>query len=127
MKKVITLIVTILLFSQAALAADVNLQDMTTDDLIALRTAIVQELMDRGEIKSATVPAGEYTVGPDIPAGSYSISTSQIMVTVTVNEYEQLFVITPDDGVGKITLNENDTLTCSSTIVLEKYAGLSFE
>lgn len=127
MKKLIAVIITTLLFSQAVLASGIDLGGMTADELIALKTAITQELMDRGEIKSANVPAGDYIVGEDIPAGSYSISTSQIMVTVTVNDYEQMFVVTPDDGVGKISLSDGDAFTCSSTIVLETYAGLAFE
>ena len=127
MKRVITLIITVFLLSQSALATEVDLKDMTLEDLIPLRIALVQELMDRGELKSATVPAGDYTVGTDIPAGSYSISTSQVMVSVVINEYEELFVVTPDNGVGKITLEEGDVFTCSSTIELQKYAGLSFE
>ena len=127
MKKVIALITTVFLLTQTVLATEVDLQDMTLEDLITLRTAIAQELMDRGELKSATVPAGNYTVGTDIPVGNYSITTSHAVVTIVINEYEELFMVTPDNGVGKITLEEGDVFACSSTIELQKYGGLSFE
>ena len=127
MKKVIAVFLSILLLSQIAYASDIDLKNISTEDLIKLKTSIMEELMDRGEQKSAQVPAGEYTIGTDIPAGSYSLSTDQIVVTVTVNGYEQMFVITPDDSVGKITLNDGDIFTNSSTIVMEKYSGITFE
>lgn len=114
----------VLLFSVAL--ADVDLATMTVDELITLKTQIEQELINRGAVKSATVPAGKYIVGKDIPAGDYSISTSQYMVVVTIGSLN-MYVVTPDEGVGKVTLNEGDSFECSSTIVLTKYAGLNFD
>lgn len=127
MKKMIGTLLAVLMLSSTVIAAEVDLQSMSTEDLISLRLSIVEELMARGEMKSAKVPAGKYTIGTDIPAGSYSISTDQIMVTVMVNGYDQMYVVTPDDGVGKITLNDGNSFECSSTIVMTTYTGISFE
>ena len=117
----------LLLIFVSAEAAEFDFSSMTNDELIALRLSVFQELMDRGAVKSATVPAGTYTVGVDIPAGDYSISTSQIMVTVVIGNYDQLYVVTPDNGVGKVTLKDGDTFQVTSTVLLTKYAGLTFE
>ena len=127
MKKIIAAIVVLVLFTGIAYAETVNLKGMSSEELIRLQTSILQELMDRGEVRSATIPAGIYTIGDDIPAGSYSISTKQIMASIAINEYEQLFIVTPDDGVGKITLKDGDVFECSTTVVLTKYSGLKFE
>ena len=128
MKKIIVLLFMSIMFSHLVFAAtDIDLKSLSTEDLVALRQEINQELADRGEFKSATVPAGKYSIGTDIPAGEYSVSTSQILTTVTVNGYEQMYAITPKDGVGKITLKEGDSFETSSTVILEQYSGITFE
>ncbi|MBR2565639.1 MAG: hypothetical protein IKE29_13585, partial [Paenibacillus sp.] len=94
---------------------------------LALRVSIVDELMARGEMKSANVPAGEYVVGDDIPAGSYSITTDQLLVTIVIGDYDGMYVVSPDSPVGKLTLKAGDKIQITGKIVLTKYAGLSFE
>ena len=127
MKKFLSFLLAVLLLVPICACAEVDVKALPTDELIKLRASIVDELMARGEMKSANVPAGEYTVGEDIPAGSYSITTDQIIVTVIINEYEGMYVVSPDSPVGKITLKDGDKFQISGNIVLEKYAGLSFE
>lgn len=127
MKKVIAIFVLLLIVCSVAYAETVNLKGMTTDELIVLKTAIEQELIDRGEAKSIKVPAGTYIVGEDIPDGKYSISTKQIMATVLINDYEEIYMVTPDEEVGKVTLKDGDTLQCSTGIILTKYTGLKFD
>lgn len=127
MKKVIAIVALLVLVCSVAYAEIGNLKDMTTDELIALRTSIEQELIERGETKVLKVPAGTYIVGEDIPAGKYSISTKQIMATVLVNEYQEMFMVTPDEEVGKVTLKDGDKIQCSTTIFLTKYSGLKFD
>ncbi len=107
--------------------AEVDVKSLSTDELISMRLAIVQELMDRGEMKSANVPAGEYIVGEDIPAGSYSITTDQILVTIVIGNYDGMYVVSPDSPVGKLTLKAGDKIQFTGGVVLTKYAGLSFE
>ena len=125
MKKILTVILLVVLTCSVAYA-EMNLSSMTTEELIALQTSITKELMDRGAMKSASIPAGEYVIGKDIPAGDYSISTTQVLVTVIYGDFN-MYVVTPDDGVGKVSLKDGDSFQCSSTITLTKYAGLTFE
>ena len=127
MKRFLCFLLVVSLFLPGIAMADVDVKSLPTEELISLKLAIVQELMDRGEMKSATVPAGEYIVGEDIPAGSYSISTEQVLVTIVINDYDGLYMISPDTGVGKITLKEGDKIQFTSTVILSKFAGLSFE
>ena len=125
MKKVCVVVFVLLIISGIAYA-EISLSSMSTDELIALKTQIVQELLDRGAMKSATVPAGEYVIGKDLPVGEYSISTEQIFVTIIYGDYN-MYVISPENGIGKVKLNEGDSFQCSSTIQLTKYTGISFE
>lgn len=125
MKKLVAIIAVLVLLCGVAYAA-VELSSMSTDELIKLKTSIEKELIDRGAVKSANIPAGEYVVGTDIPAGSYSISTTQILATIVYGDYN-MYVVTPEEGVGKVTLKDGDSFQCSSTITLTKYAGLSFD
>ena len=127
MKRLFAVLLSIVIISGSCYAADIDLSGMSTDELISLRTAIVQELIDRGDLQTAAVPAGEYTVGTDIPVGSYTITTKEILVTITINDYDQMYVVSPDSSVGKVTLSEGDKFTCSSNIELQKYGGISFE
>ena len=127
MKKVLCSMLAILLLVPAFASAEVDVRALSTEELLALRVSIVDELMARGEMKSANVPAGEYIVGEDIPAGSYSITTDQILVTVVIGDYDGMYVVSPDSPVGKITLKDGDKFQITGNIVLTKYAGLSFE
>ena len=69
MKRFLCLLMVLTLFIPCVASAEIDLKSLSTSDLLALKLSIVQELIDRGEIKSATVPAGKYVVGEDIPAG----------------------------------------------------------
>ena len=124
MKKIVS-VVLLLVLTCCVAYAEVNLSTMTTEELITLRTSIVKELMDRGALKSANVPAGEYVIGKDIPAGDYSITTTQILVNVIYGDFN-MYMVTPDNSVGKITLKDGESFQFSSSITLTKYAGLSF-
>ncbi len=127
MKRIPCLLLTIALLLPVFALADVDVKSLSTDELLSLRLAIVQELIDRGEMKSANVPAGEYTIGEDIPAGSYSITTEEILVSVVIGEYDGMYVVSRDSPVGKITLVDGDKIQFTGKVVLTKYAGLSFD
>lgn len=127
MKKILCSLLAILLLAPAFASAAVDVKALSTDELLALRVSIVDELMSRGEMKSANVPAGEYVVGEDIPAGSYSITTDQILVTLVIGDYDGMYVVSPDSPVGKLTLKDGDKIQITGKVVLTKYAGLSFE
>ena len=127
MKKFLGFFLAVLLLLPVFASAEVDVKALSTEELLALRVSIVDELMARGEMKSANVPAGEYVVGDDIPAGSYSITTDQLLVTIVVGDYDGMYVVSPDSPVGKLTLKAGDKIQITGKIVLTKYAGLSFE
>ena len=127
MKKFLGFLFAVLLLLPIFASAEVDVKSLSTEELLALRVSIVDELMARGEMKSANVPAGEYVVGDDIPAGSYSITTDQLLVTIVVGDYDGMYVVSPDSPVGKLTLKAGDKIQITGKIVLTKYAGLSFE
>ncbi len=127
MKKFLGFLFVVLLLLPIFASAEVDVKSLSTEELLALRVSIVDELMARGEMKSANVPAGEYVVGDDIPAGSYSITTDQLLVTIVIGDYDGMYVVSPDSPVGKLTLKVGDKIQITGKIVLTKYSGLSFE
>lgn len=125
MKKLVSLFAALMLIPSFSFA-ETDLSSMSVDDLVSLKTAIVGELMARDEVKTVTVPAGEYIVGEDIPAGKYSVATSASMVMLTVNEYKEAYVVTPNDPIGKLSLKNGDVLALSSGCDFSVYVGLGF-
>ena len=93
MKKVITICITFaLVLALIPVAfAEWDLSDLTFDDLIALRAQTQREMMERGEYEEVEVPQGLYEVGPEIPAGKWTIRAldsnwTRIHVGRNVNE-----------------------------------------
>ena len=84
-KKFLSVILVLCLLPVIALA-EVDLSTMSVDELIALNKAVVMELMSRKDFKEVTVPAGEYKVGEDIPAGIYTVK-------VKANQFASLNVL----------------------------------
>lgn len=129
MKKMLALLVALLLAVCPAAIADGELTDAdilaaaSDEELFQLQSAIISELLSRGAIEELVVPTGEYTVGTDLPAGVYS-GTGEI-ATVTVNKMEQMYVVTDDNPLGKMTLKDGDVLSVAgSSVTLTPYAGL---
>ena len=77
MKKLIAVLLVLLLLVPVASADAPDLSIYTYDQLVALQYYIGMEIMKRPEWKEVTVPAGEWVVGVDIPAGDYSISPAE--------------------------------------------------
>lgn len=74
MKKILALVVLLaILATTAASAAEIDLAGMTFDELRELQQKVSAEIIKRPEWKEVVVPAGEWIVGEDIPAGSYSV------------------------------------------------------
>ena len=53
--------------------AHVLLRDMTLEELVDMRNEATRLIFESGEYKEVTVPPGVYRVGPDIPAGHWTI------------------------------------------------------
>lgn len=137
MKKFIaSLIMLVVLFSVAF--AEFDLSSMTYSDLMKLREQVQRELLSRPEWKEVTVPAGEWTVGEDIPAGFYSIkSVNDIFTNVFVWGREQydydaggglLLNSFVGDGseIGKVRLKNGNILVVRDPVILAPAQSLGF-
>lgn len=67
-------LVACLFLASAALAAVPDISDLTDDEIVELLGKVNDELVSRGIAKSAVLPAGKYTAGKDLPAGSYIVT-----------------------------------------------------
>lgn len=125
MKKFISLVLVLILVPSFAFAS-LDLSAYTADELIELKSLILRELIERGDLKEVKVPAGEYVIGIDIPVGEYSVNTSSAAVMLTVNEYETLHVLSSTESVGRLVLRDGDKLSLSGTCLFSIYTGLDF-
>lgn len=129
MKKLaVVLIIALCLFPTFALA-DIDLSVMTFDELVSLNSALLAEIASRDEFKEVTVPAGDYTIGKDIPAGTYSLSlpSGSFGSMITVNSLEKFHSLTGSQGVGKIELKDGDEISITAgSIVFAPFIGLGF-
>ena len=72
MKKVLALILILLLIYVPVFAEALDFSTMTTDELIALKNSILEEIDARvGQTDHAHIVEGTYLVGADIDAGTY--------------------------------------------------------
>ena len=87
-----------------------------------------------------TVPGGRYTVGKDIPAGAYSVETTDeggSWLSVWGNEYHdydtgggQLLSTDLDSDkpkMGKVILREENVIDFTSALTFKKYRKISFD
>ena len=109
-----------------------------SDNYLKVLIAVMQlELRNRGlEQVEVVVPMGEYIVGEDIPAGSYSIKLAKpdsvpfSIVTIrsksgTISGH--YYLSDAEAIIGKVTLTDGETVEISSDSVLfSPYKGLSF-
>lgn len=129
MKKLAVALVLVLGLIPAFALADTDLSSMTFDELVALNSALLSEIMSRDEFKEVTVPAGDYVIGQDIPAGTYSLSlpSGSLASMITVNSIEKFHSLTGSQGVGKIELKDGDDISITAgPIVFAPYIGLGF-
>ena len=63
-----------LLLLPSALADVPDITGLTDDEIVEMLSKINEEIVSRGIMKSAELPAGKYTGGRDLPAGSYIIT-----------------------------------------------------
>ena len=133
MKKFVsTLFLLVLLLNTCAAFAELDLSLYSNDELIALETAIQAEKIERGIAKSATLYAGVYVIGEDIPAGVYSIETLKgvadhlYIYDETGRQVASYAIGTASDRspIGRVELKEHYTIEFDScTILITVYAG----
>ncbi len=73
-RRIICALLVCLLLIPAALADVPDISGLTDAEIVELLGIVNDELVGRGIEKSAELPAGKYTGGKDIPAGSYIIT-----------------------------------------------------
>lgn len=73
MKRLFLLFLSLALLCSSALADNVDLSDMSFDDLVSLREQINLAIWSSSEWQQVDVPAGTYQIGVDIPAGHWTI------------------------------------------------------
>ncbi len=77
MKKLMLVILAAMMLVGVAVAEDVDLSNLTYDELVTLRNRCQQEMFSRDEWQEVTVPPGVYIVGVDIPAGTWTVHCSE--------------------------------------------------
>lgn len=113
-------------------------ENLSNEELINLRRDIEQEIVNRRIAKTASIPKGEYIVGEDIPAGTYSVKkgrkdnwndTFQVYANQSKNKKVYSFGL-PDGGeIGKIVLEKGMLISFDEPFTLTVYTGFvaSFE
>lgn len=142
MKRFCTLLLSLLMCAALLVSAGAetlpDLSRYTDDEILALSEMITQELVTRKLEKTASLPAGSYIAGKDIPAGSYIFMGaakgdnwgSMTVYTMTNGKKDQQKVwkvVTADDPCEiLITLEKGDELKCAVPFTLTIYAGILF-
>jgi len=138
MKKIIVMLLLVCLSLPLTVTADVSMPDLTeysTEDLIALKTLIAQEMLERGIEKQATVPIGKYIIGVDIPAGTYTLKPAKSGFTIHVypnvnktGTYDYIYgeFVKSTEYIGKIELPEGQVLEIDANVIFTVYTGISF-
>lgn len=131
MKRFLVFLVALSLFVTCAFAEGIDLEGMTTDDLVALQAAVNAELAKRNFAeKEVIVPAGTYIIGEDIPAGCYTLCSTDDLVRIDITGGKGVYaghVLTKGELVGKQPLEEGWTITIAyGAVVFKPYAGIGF-
>ena len=69
MKRLLVIMVMVVLFVAPTHAESIDLESMSTDELLALRNQINSILTERVASDASVIYSGNYTVGTDIKAG----------------------------------------------------------
>lgn len=128
------ILVVLMMFCSAASAEGIDLTAMSFEELIALRQEIDLLIFASDEYKNVSVPAGEYVIGEDIPAGTYTLdSDGMAMISVYSDASKNIMgmvaahTVGNGETVGKIELKEGNVVEIQFTsIIFKTYAGLGF-
>lgn len=117
-------------------AAEESLKNLSIDQLRKMIQMINAEIVSRPEWKEATVPGGEWVVGVDIPAGTYSItpvsSSSLILIwRKAIDNYSNNGLVfnqnvKQKDPIGRIVLEAGWIFTNSNAVIFTPPVSLGF-
>ena len=129
-KRIIFIIVFLLLLSFSLAVAETDLSNMSYDELIELQKDLVNEIMSRPEWKEVEVPAGQYTVGIDIPAGIYSMKPKRKYDTVYFRWYpnpdNDAWKYLRSEDIGKFELYDGMRIYLEQTTIFAPARSLAF-
>lgn len=121
--------------------ADAILSQYSTDDLLLAREIIDNVLAARSgvnsdvaktPIKEVTVPVGTYSVGDDIPAGTYTVFYDGVMfasvgVESSAGKHISSNTISSGEKIGKLELTNGQIVEVEyDPVVFSPYQGLGF-
>ena len=139
MKKTLALILTVcLLAAPMAFASAENTTDLSLlkdEQLVALLAEVQSEIVARHIEKTASLTAGTYIGGRDIPAGSYILSTAGtenefgIVSLRSVNDPSKLYELKDGDDSYSVfvRIEEGDTLILPFPYTLTISGGAKFK
>ena len=141
-KRIIScLLITLLTLCLSVTAwAEVNLSEMSDDEILAFASQLDAEIVSRGLEKSATLPKGTYIAGQELPAGSYIFTClakgsdwGSVTVKTDEGKGDQLLwevVEAPKEGEDAdcffIRLHDGDELKSGVPFSLAIVAGMLF-
>lgn len=118
MKKAFAFVLILILATVPALAEDIDLSTLSFDELLQLQQRINDEIVSRPEWKETIVPAGIWTVGVDIPSGSYSISVADsagaYIHVEDPNQFTSIVnqgITSQSNAIGKVKLQDGFIVT----------------
>jgi len=130
--RLLSLALALMLVFPVAAFAELNLADYSLEDLIALKTQIQAEITTRtAGSRLVRVPMGTYTVGVDIPAGTYTLTGASDVAMIVLYSAEGKITeshrVDYQDTVGKINLLDGQIVEVTfGDIVFSTYKGLGF-
>lgn len=135
MKKLVLILCVLLLsLAPAVASAEADLASMTFDQLVALRQEIDLLLFGSDQYKDVSVPQGVYIVGVDIPAGTYSFSSTEFAAieifsdeSCSIQSYVAVYSVSADNPVAKFELKDGYAVEIQyAPILFTTYTGLGF-
>ena len=144
-KRVVSLIAAMMIFGGSLTAsADVpDISNLTDEEMVELLSNVNSAIVERGIEKSTELIAGKYTVGPDVPPGSYIISCTledrdwttikifdaagELIFCENLAEDEAGYRNMKGHGEWKVTLEEGDTINLMHKATLTISPGVIFE
>lgn len=134
MKRIAWLLVFLLVVSfvpSSVSAEKIDFSDLSLDQLIMLKTWVAEEIAERTkDSKEVRVPMGEYTIGIDIPCGTYTITCKDVCAGVSVYSSDgsitDTYFMNENDSIGKIELQQGQVIKTTMALYFSVYKGLDF-
>lgn len=133
------------IFLSVSYAEKVDLSNYSNDEILELLLQVQQEVVDRKIAKTATLTAGSYTVGKDLPSGSYILyckydggwwadiyvygdgGNGKEKFNGTVFAEDNATASVKGEGSWKIVLEDGDLFKCTSEVTLTVATGIVFQ